>query len=556
MRTEHSPIACEYPHANYFSHAHASNYPVSESAGSEFLVEAPSSHILKSRVEDETATATIEDHIGKGVRWSPQLMALSQNMHLYSQPVFGPSRPSHTLAGETDDKPPASTSVEDAASALPCSSSVSTIARKDHTASDHQLTRADESADEDIPLPPRATAAVVSKSSQPERDAVVQDAFQQLQVALPLNLWHPSPHNQDQANAHSHRGLQRHHTTHRDRSSPPPLAAREHVLWTPRAPVGLASCNPSEIPCSAGHQVHPDVHPGHILGVKKPVHTKRHALYDTPFYGIENVEITSSRYDQMSRSETSETLDFGLEAQVGQCNSLRDHREHIWATAHEDEYGSQTDGKSDGRSDGESSWTVLLSRARQKRVQRWVPLSTAVRPTLDRGSGVGSGAGSSLSGSYDLAHGTESSSLSGFVDERDVAATRSIKPVSQGVYGPDSFVESLQTPEESDVRQPWRRRCALKARRQWRSWLILVMVLAIVITLAVILTQKRVLQQSPPLEGDVGENTDVGGETVEDHRGGMAATRTSVVTHTAPASSAASRRPSGSTTRSARPTVL
>ncbi|KAG9320508.1 hypothetical protein KVV02_000167 [Mortierella alpina] len=551
MRTEHSPIACEYPHANYFSHVHAPDYSVGESVEPDSLLEICSSpRTFKSIVEDETTTASMENYTDKDAVRSLQPMALSQDMPLRSRPVFGPFRSPHIPAGETGDLPLSSMSVEStgssySASAQPCYPNASTITSKDHMVSDHQLTRTDDSTDEVVPPSPSVTVATVSKSPQPRRDDVVQKTLQRPPLALRHNLRHPSPHHQPFA--HPHRHLQRHQTTHRDPPSPLPLGTRGH---------DPERYTPSETPCSPGHQVYPDVHPGHILGVKKPLHTKRHALYDTPFYGIENVEISSSRYDQMSRFQGSQDQDqdLGSDAPDNQPNPLRDHREHIWVVAHEDEYASDMDGKGDGESGGA---VMLLSEARQKRVQRCMPLSTALRLTSDRGYGVGSGTGG-LSSSHEIVHGADSLSWSswsssGFENDRDLAATRPIKPVSQGVYGPDSFVEFLQEPKESAAQQPWRRQCAAKVRRQWRSWLILVMVLAIAAALAVVLAQRKVLKQATPLDGDVEENMKQGSEAGDGDRGGATATRTSVVRPTAPA---ASGRPPGTTTRSVGPTVL
>jgi len=83
------------------------------------------------------------------------------------------------------------------------------------------------------------------------------------------------------------------------------------------------------------------------------VGTPTYAISDTPFYGIENVEISSARYHELrerqndeddsaerlsNEREDSQSLG-GKGKDRSEHDKLRDHREHVWAIAHEHEYG-------------------------------------------------------------------------------------------------------------------------------------------------------------------------------------------------------------------------
>ncbi|KAG0028445.1 hypothetical protein BGZ81_004725, partial [Podila clonocystis] len=85
-----------------------------------------------------------------------------------------------------------------------------------------------------------------------------------------------------------------------------------------------------------------------------------YATHGTPFYGIENVDISSARYRELhswpnpndlverlsSKSENhGQDLNLnGKEKDSSSSDELRDHREHIWAIAHEYEYGPADSG--------------------------------------------------------------------------------------------------------------------------------------------------------------------------------------------------------------------
>ncbi|KAF9149463.1 hypothetical protein BG015_008738, partial [Linnemannia schmuckeri] len=60
---------------------------------------------------------------------------------------------------------------------------------------------------------------------------------------------------------------------------------------------------------SPGHEVHPPTEPGPVYGVNRPKFTHRYAMYDVPFYGIENVEISSSRYQLLSQTDSTKELE-------------------------------------------------------------------------------------------------------------------------------------------------------------------------------------------------------------------------------------------------------
>ncbi|KAG0284222.1 hypothetical protein BGZ97_008260, partial [Linnemannia gamsii] len=119
---------------------------------------------------------------------------------------------------------------------------------------------------------------------------------------------------------------------------------------------------------SPGHEIHPPTEPGPVYGVNRPRFTHKYALYDVPFYGIENVEISSSQYQLLNQSNPSPQLEEAEDNAVqdrrrdsngtgvgtggsseaeyggkrGGPGHLSDYREHIWSVAHEDEYGPET----------------------------------------------------------------------------------------------------------------------------------------------------------------------------------------------------------------------
>ncbi|KAG0265208.1 hypothetical protein BG011_005251 [Mortierella polycephala] len=229
--------------------------------------------------------------------------------------------------------------------------------------------------------------------------------------------------------------------------------------------------------CSPGHQPYPDVDPGHILGIRRPLRTQRHVLFDVPFYGIENVEISSDRYTLMMRSHASHEHETQLSNHgttghsYSDSGSLMNHREHIWSIVHEDEYGLPVNTGQEGDSGiGVNNGNDVLVWGRYKRFHRWVP----IRPTTNPNS---------------VSRSQEGITRDDPMSDSATDATLSSRPeprVSQGVYGPDSFMESLEAsrvPPVPSVPLKGRRRLTVLISRHRK---ICLMVLALVVIMGVI----------------------------------------------------------------------
>ncbi|KAG0329869.1 hypothetical protein BGZ99_000098 [Dissophora globulifera] len=288
------------------------------------------------------------------------------------------------------------------------------------------------------------------------------------------------------------------------------------------------------IPCSPGHQIQPPVEPGSFLGVRRPLLTQQYAVYDVPFYGIESGdndndnEGSSSRYDVAIVSHIptdEERVEHGLEVTSEHVVSLSEHREHIWSIAHEHEYGAQTHGIEKDNSSSDSSISgggksneQDLNQGRHKRLRRWIP----VQPRMVAYSGSGSGCGcSSLYGGSGSRSGhclrgqSSCSSTSGMCNRAVARATgvtghtvditietaqnsrtqKQQKPASQGKYGPDSFLESLENSKRVNSPPPrgWSRYRVI-VRKQWRNWWCLLVTVAVVVVVAVVILLKKPAQ--------------------------------------------------------------
>lgn len=306
---------------------------------------------------------------------------------------------------------------------------------------------------------------------------------------------------------------------------------------------------------SPGHEIHPPTEPGPVFGVNPPRFTHKYALYDVPFYGIENVEISSSRYRLWSQSDPSSQLEEarddalqdgrrdnsgagvgtggdggdGVEAEDGSNNGrpscLSDHREHIWSVAHEDEYGPET-------GVGAVEMNRML-RERLKRAHRILPIVRSTPPVVgSSASGSGSGSGSTEAqqtqrfregadlridvdqGSHvEISQMTVSSMASRSTNSTKNQSVQFIpmnrhgrghghgqvprrpcrpRPVSEGVYGLDTFQESLElikyVPERPTGR--WAKLMAI-IRQHWRSWICVGSMSVAAIIITVILLKKK-----------------------------------------------------------------
>ncbi|KAI8596292.1 hypothetical protein EDD21DRAFT_388703 [Dissophora ornata] len=276
----------------------------------------------------------------------------------------------------------------------------------------------------------------------------------------------------------------------------------------------------SSIPRSPGHEIQPIVDPGHILGVHRPLRTQRHAFYDVPLYGIENFEFSSSRYS-MSTMSHSEGGHGGIGDVTGAgaggsqlagstAATLSKHREHIWAIAHEEEYGPAS-----SMDDGSSG--QALHQGRYKRLQRWVPMQPPMTSNSVSVSGhwSKSGSGSDLRGPLvghppsPLSH--EIGSVAGSPSEN--SHQRQPRPVSQGVYGPDSFMDSLENPKRTCPKVGGQRRCEVMVSKHRKNCLCFWLLVAVAAVVPLIVLHKKSSASSASAEASsVGSEVTLGGE--------------------------------------------
>ncbi|KAF9376514.1 hypothetical protein CPC16_000154 [Podila verticillata] len=250
------------------------------------------------------------------------------------------------------------------------------------------------------------------------------------------------------------------------------------------------------------------------------VDTPAYAISDTPFYGIENVEISSARYQELrarrnddgdsaerlsNEGENSQNLG-GKGKDLSDHDKLRKHREHIWAIAHEHEYGLVVN---NSEANGAPS---AFEQGRYKRFSRLVPIPTdsSSPPTpLSSKSRFNPKAQATVLGPQE--EEDPSLDVDGCVctpippedqiciventiespppNHTPALAPAPTLPASQGNYGPDSFAESLQgstvgQSQQEQERTKYRRRACLT---KWKEWLFVVMALAIVVVIVMVL---------------------------------------------------------------------
>ncbi|KAF9897092.1 hypothetical protein BX616_006194 [Lobosporangium transversale] len=321
-----------------------------------------------------------------------------------------------------------------------------------------------------------------------------------------------------------------------------------YLLGTSRTKSQKNKSTLASIPCSPGHQVHPQVDPGPILGVRRPIRTKQYLLYDVPFYGIENVDISSSRHDLLMRqhsldghnsgdashaiasistADANNSPSIGTDTNVGAgaaSPSLAEHREHIWFIAHEHEYG--TEARADG---GDISNAAVGSQAllkgRHKRFQRSVPIqevytskssnsSSAPQPKDVSFASQGGMLSPQETGSSTISKITTTSTRpSGASSEGPTAegtgdgaedlldqprrqqlqdgSLNQIPHVSQGVYGPDTFAEYLlESSKPPNSPQRHRRRYSRAMNQHWKNCLCFLVFVAVIVVVPLMVIRK------------------------------------------------------------------
>ncbi|KAF9374310.1 hypothetical protein CPB97_012168 [Podila verticillata] len=248
--------------------------------------------------------------------------------------------------------------------------------------------------------------------------------------------------------------------------------------------------------------------------------TPTYAISDTPFYGIENVEISSARYQELRArqnddddsaerlsKEGEDSQNLGSKGKdLSDNDKLRKHREHIWAIAHEHEYGAVVP------SSVANGAPSAFEQGRYKRFSRLVPIPTGSSspPTTQSSKGrFGAKAQAAVLGpqeeypSLDV-DGCVCTPIPSegqiYIVENTIEspppnhatpapAPAPTLPVSQGNYGPDSFAESLQdstvgqSQQEQERTKDRHRACLIK----WKKWLFVLLALAIVVVVVKVL---------------------------------------------------------------------
>ncbi|KAG0333432.1 hypothetical protein BG000_009161 [Podila horticola] len=274
------------------------------------------------------------------------------------------------------------------------------------------------------------------------------------------------------------------------------------------------------------------------LGVMLPTYTIR----DTLFYGIENMDISSARYLEMRSRQDDDPVEW-LSSENGPCdqdlkgkqkgrsenNELRDHREHIWTIAHEHEYGPASFG---GGANGSHS---DFEQGRYKRYSRLVPIPAedseqpVLLSTKGRSNAQIQATGSGLREEVRPPHEGPDTYIPIIEREPDADEDQgqppfaplpgpAPAPVSQGIYGPDSFAESLQgstvgqNQQEQERAKEDRRACLAKCKK----WLFALMALLVVLVVVVLLL---VLKKGGGGGGGGGNGGGEGGEEVYFEKG-------------------------------------
>ncbi|KAF9121104.1 hypothetical protein BGX30_002778 [Mortierella sp. GBA39] len=267
---------------------------------------------------------------------------------------------------------------------------------------------------------------------------------------------------------------------------------------------------------SPGHEIHPPTEPGPVYGVNRPKFTHQHAMYDVPFYGIENVEISSSRYRLLAQLDSTKALG---EADEGRNSSG---------------VGVGVSRSGCGRETGAGAVEEnMMLQERLKRAQVILPILRPMPPAVGPTSGFGSGSGSGeaqLKQGYrgggrakdlriDVEQGSQvefsqmtvSSSASRSTNAAKSNSVQLIpmshhchghgqaprrprkpRPVSEGVYGPDTFQESLETLKYVPERpRGWRATTLTITQQHWKTWLCVGTMFVAAIVLSLVLIKKK-----------------------------------------------------------------
>ncbi|KAG0083976.1 hypothetical protein BGZ92_010301 [Podila epicladia] len=255
--------------------------------------------------------------------------------------------------------------------------------------------------------------------------------------------------------------------------------------------------------------------------------TPTYASHDTPFYRIENVDISSELYRELwSRQDSNDLAERllsesdnhgqslhleGKEKVPSSHDELRDHREHIWAIAHEHEYGpagSYGGGANGGVYTFEQGRYKCFSRPGPILDNSNHPIPLSIMGHFDmqtQATGVGQ---QQKEEEHSPRDDPGAYTPIPPENEPDIAEDRvqsppptvlltgsALAPVSQGIYGPDSFAESLQgltvgqSRHEQERAKEDRRHVFLAKRKKWLF--VLMALLVVLIVVVVVLVPKK-----------------------------------------------------------------
>ncbi|KAF9302156.1 hypothetical protein BGZ74_005726 [Mortierella antarctica] len=272
--------------------------------------------------------------------------------------------------------------------------------------------------------------------------------------------------------------------------------------------------------------------------------TPTYTTHDTPFYRIENVDISSARYSELrSRQGPNDLVERqlseggkhdqnlnlkGKEKVPSSHDELRDHREHIWAIAHEHEYGPA--GSGGGGANGAPP--SALEQGRYKRFSRLVPItddSNHPVPLSIMGRSDVQTLAAGVGRQQEEEEHPPRDDPGAYIpippengpDTADVDRVQpppptgplthpALAPISQGIYGP------TRSPSLSRVRRQQEQEYANEDRHQaclakWKKWLFVLMALLVVPVVVVVLLVPR--------KGGGGDGGEQGGEEVHLEKG-------------------------------------
>lgn len=224
------------------------------------------------------------------------------------------------------------------------------------------------------------------------------------------------------------------------------------------------------------------------------------------------MEISSARYHELrarqnDEDNSAERLSNEREDNQSLWSKGKDRSEHVWAIAHEHEYGPAVPNS------GANEAPSAFEQGRYKRFRRLVPIATDDYNSLTLLSSKGRSdakAEAPVLGSQDeeypsldvdgsSAHASIPSEGQIYMVENEIQfpppahpnlapALVPVQPISQGIYGPDSFAESLQG---SAVGQSQHEQERVKNRRRayltkWKKWLFVLMAIVVVIVVVLV----------------------------------------------------------------------